>query len=106
MRRARNCSVWARVHTLSQLDNLRGIGYHSLMTRKLQELQHEILQLPEKDRIRLVEQLIASLDGEDDTDAEGLWLREAEERYRAYRQGKVESRSASEALRDARSSLE
>ncbi len=69
-RRTRICSVWARVHTLSQLDNLCGIGYHSRMTRKLQELQHEILQLPEKDRIRLVEQLIASLDGEDDTDAE------------------------------------
>ncbi len=57
-------------------------------------------------RWRLVEQLIASLDGEDETDAEELWLREAEERYRAYQQGKVESRPADEALRDARSSLE
>ncbi len=46
------------------------------MIRKLEELQNEVLQLPEEDRIRLVEQLIASLDGEVDPDAEELWLRD------------------------------
>ena len=75
------------------------------MIRKLEELQNEVLQLPEEDRIRLVEQLIASLDGEVDPDAEELWLREAEERYRAYQRGQIGSRPAAEALRDARSSL-
>ncbi len=75
------------------------------MNRKLEELQNDVLQLPEEDRIRLVEQLIASLDGEVDPDAEELWLREAEERYRAYQRVQVGSKPAAEALRDARSSL-
>jgi len=71
------------------VDKPRQNRYDVSMSRKLEELQNEVLQLPEEDRIRLVGQLIASLDGKADPDAEELWLREAEERYRAYQRGHI-----------------
>ena len=75
------------------------------MTRKVQDLHNQILQLPNKERLLLIEQLISDLDGEEDTGVEELWLHEAEERYRAYRKGDLSSKPAERVINDARSSL-
>ena len=45
--------------------------------------------------------LIKSLDNHDDADVEELWLQEAERRYREYREGKLQTRSADDVFRDA-----
>ena len=75
------------------------------MARKLAEIQKEALQLPEKERARLAEELLQSLAPGEDVDAEEEWLQEAERRYRAYREGKMGARSAHEVLSDARKKL-
>ena len=72
------------------------------MSRKLSELEAELLQLPPNDRALLANHLLASLESEDDGDVEQAWLEEAERRYRAYREGKMGARPADEVLRDAR----
>jgi len=75
------------------------------MSQKLQAIESEALTLPIRDRAVLAEHLIASLEGEEDGEVEELWLQEAEQRYQAYRQGKVKARSAEDVLKDASSKL-
>lgn len=64
------------------------------MARNLKEIEQEIMQLSSKDRASLMERLIGALDTEVEGDVEELWLREAEQRYEAYRQGQLKPRSA------------
>ena len=47
------------------------------MSKLTRELESEALKLSRRERARLVQQLIRSLDGEVDADAEKLWLQEA-----------------------------
>ena len=54
---------------------------------------------------RLAQHLIASLDPGEDVDAEAAWLAEAENRYQAYRQGKLTGKSADQVFREAKSHL-
>lgn len=75
------------------------------MSVKLKDVENQVAQLTEDDRIRLVEQLIRSLDSGEDVDAEKAWLNEAERRYQEYRAGKLTSRSADAVFEDALSNL-
>jgi len=50
------------------------------MADPARELEAKALKLPAKERARLAERLISSLDQESDPDAERLWLQEAERR--------------------------
>ncbi len=75
------------------------------MPRSLTEIEKEVLQLPERDRAALAEQLLHSLDPGEDVDAENEWLVEAERRYQAYREGRIGSRPADEVIQDARKNL-
>ena len=72
------------------------------MSPRLKELEREVLTLPTADRAALAERLISSLDETDEAENEQLWVAEAGRRYQAYKDGKIPSRSAEEALRDAR----
>ncbi len=72
------------------------------MSPSLKECETTARNLPVAERAVLLEHLIASLDVLDDAGAESLWVREAEERYAAYAQGRVSARPAADAIRDAR----
>ena len=47
------------------------------------------MELPEKEKIRVVEELLAGLEGEPDPDAEAAWTVEIERRTREIEQGEV-----------------
>lgn len=47
------------------------------------------LELPESERTEVVEELLATLDGETDEDVDAAWAEEIERRTREIEQGKV-----------------
>ena len=75
------------------------------MARNFSEIEQEVMQLSAKDRSLLMEHLIGSFDTEAEGDVEELWLREAEQRYEAYRQGQLKPRPANQVFEEAASKL-
>jgi len=75
------------------------------MARNLKEIEQEVMQLSSKDRASLMERLIGALDTVVEGDVEELWLREAEQRYEAYRQGQLKPRPANQVFEEAASKL-
>ena len=75
------------------------------MPRKLTDIERDALELTLQERAILVEHLLATLDPGEDTNAEALWLQEAEERYAEYRAGKIASRPAEQVMEEAKASL-
>ncbi|MHB8828534.1 MAG: addiction module protein [Syntrophales bacterium] len=72
-----------------------------MMNVDLKRIEKEVFSLSSQERARLAMNLIKSLDNHDDADVEELWLQEAERRYREYREGKLQTRSADDVFRDA-----
>ena len=72
------------------------------MSPNLKECEETAMKLPVADRAALVEYLIESLDVLDDAENEQLWVKEAESRYAAYKQGRISARPAADVIRDAR----
>jgi len=75
------------------------------MASPMRDLQSKALKLPQKDRARLAQRLISSLDQERGVDVEALWLREAERRLRELKTGRVTGIPAEKVLRKARAAL-
>jgi len=75
------------------------------MDARFEEIVASALKLPERERVRLAQDLIASLDKDVDPDAEALWLAEAERRLEELRSGKVRGVPADEAFARARNAL-
>ena len=75
------------------------------MSPRLKELEREAMTLPVTERAALAERLISSLDEVNEAENEGLWVAEADRRYQAYKAGKISSRPAEAALREARARL-
>ncbi len=75
------------------------------MADPARELESRALRLPAKERARLAERLIASLDQATDPDAQQLWLEEAERRLDELESGSVSSVPADETFEKARSTL-
>jgi hypothetical protein len=69
------------------------------------ELENEALKLESRERARLAEKLLSSLETLSPAEAERLWAEEALRRIEELEQGKAALRPASEVLRDARSRL-
>jgi len=69
------------------------------------KLEAEALDLPPKERARLAERLISSLDRESDPDADSLWIEEAERRLDELESGSVSAVSAERVIDKARSAL-
>jgi putative addiction module component (TIGR02574 family) len=69
------------------------------------EIESEALQLPPKERARLAQRLLASLDETADRDAEQVWLQEAERRLDELESGKVTGIPAEQVFKRARSTL-
>jgi len=75
------------------------------MADPARELESKALKLPPKERARLAERLIPSLDQETDPGAQELWLREAERRLDELESGDVSGVPADRVVEKARSTL-
>ena len=76
------------------------------MASDLKKFEASALKLPVAERAALAERLIESLDVLDGTENEQLWVEEAERRYRAYKEGRLSARPATDAIRDARARIQ
>jgi putative addiction module component (TIGR02574 family) len=65
----------------------------------------EVLALPEQDRAFLAQQLIASLDGSVDADAETQWHEVIDRRSCEIAEGKVSCRPVEQVVQDIRNKL-
>jgi len=75
------------------------------MTKPARELESKALRLPRRERARLAQRLISSLDSEPDADVDKLWLQEAERRLGELKSGKAAGIPAEKVIRKARSAL-
>ena len=76
------------------------------MTSNINEIGKQALELSARDRALLIRQLLESLeDGDDEENAEELWIDEAKRRYNLYKQGKTSERPANQVLDDAKANL-
>ena len=69
------------------------------------ELLSSALSLPPEARALLVDQLLASLDGENQKEIDEAWGKEAERRMREIREGKVEAIDGELVMKELRSRL-
>jgi putative addiction module component (TIGR02574 family) len=75
------------------------------MVKPARELESKALRLPRRERARLAQRLISSLESERDADVDKLWLQEAERRLDELKSGKVAAIPAEKVIRKARSAL-
>ena len=59
------------------------------MTRPAKQIVNAAIKLTEKDRLQIVEELLASLDQESDTDVDAAWAAEVERRSIEIKEGIV-----------------
>ncbi len=71
------------------------------MSKKLEEIINEAMELGLKERAQLAGALLSSLDEPTESEVERLWLKEAERRLRDFREGKVKSIPAEEVFKRA-----
>ena len=75
------------------------------MAKCIEDIENEIRALSADDRMHLLRDLIADLDGDMDENVEKAWLEEAERRHRELCPGKVALVSAEETFTRARARL-
>ena len=75
------------------------------MASPAREVESRALRLPRRERARLAQHLISSLDREVSPDVDNLWLQEAERRLRQLAAGKVAGIPAEKVVKKARSAL-
>lgn len=76
------------------------------MTSNINEIGKKALELSARDRALLIRQLLESLEeGDEEENAEELWIDETKRRYNRYKQGKTSERPANQVLEDAKANL-
>jgi len=75
------------------------------MARPLNEIELELLLLPQRERAELAHRLIVSLDEGKDDDVDAYWRNELDRRQREIENGTAELIPADEAMRRARAAL-
>lgn len=75
------------------------------MSSNLDQLTAEAMKLSPRERVRLAQQLVSTLDDEVETDTEELWFAEAERRLAELRGGKIQGIDSDAAFRSAREAL-
>jgi putative addiction module component (TIGR02574 family) len=75
------------------------------MAKSARELESEALKLSRRQRARLAQRLISSLDQEIDADVKRLWLAEAERRLADLKSGRVGAIPAERVLKEVRAAL-
>ena len=79
---------------------------YSKMTSNINEIGKKALKLSARDRALLIRQLLESLEGgEEEENAEELWIDEAKRRYDRYKQGKTSEKPANQVLKNAKANL-
>ena len=76
------------------------------MAMAIEQLTVELLGLPTQYRALSAEKLLASLDDKIIADAEALWIKEAERRFKEIQDDIAVCRPAEDVLRDAREMLQ
>ena len=76
------------------------------MNATFEEIADGAMRLHPRDRVKLAQRLVSSLDPGVENDVEGLWLAEAERRLEELRSGKATGIDADEAFRNAHEALE
>ena len=69
------------------------------MGTKLEEVITTALQLDMEERAQLARRLLLSLDEPSESEAESVWLEEAERRLKEFREGRVRGIPANEVFR-------
>ena len=75
------------------------------MAKTIEVIEYEIRSLSADDRMHLLGDGLADLDGGMDKDVENAWLEEAARRYKELKEGKVELIPAHEVFTCARARL-
>jgi len=75
------------------------------MDVRFDDIVADAMKLPLRDRVRLAQRLVSSLDEEADENVEELWLAEAERRLDELRSGSAQGVPADEAFAKARAAL-
>lgn len=75
------------------------------MSTQFDQVAADAMKLPLRDRVRLAQQLVSTLDDQSETEVEELWFIEAERRLDELHSGKVNGIDAEEAFRTARDNL-
>jgi len=76
------------------------------MEVRLDEIAADAMRLPLRDRVKLAQRLVSSLDDQVETDVEALWAAEAERRLNELRTGAIKGIDAAEAFRKAHEALQ
>jgi putative addiction module component (TIGR02574 family) len=74
----------------------------TIMNTQFDQVAADAMKLPVRDRVRLAQQLVSTLDDEPETDVEELWFVEAKRRLEELHTGKIKGIDADEAFRMAR----
>ena len=72
------------------------------MSRTIQEIESEVLQLDAHDRATLAKSLLVSLEALTEAEYEKLWIEEGEARYAGFRAGKTSAVNGDEVFARAR----
>lgn len=75
------------------------------MSTQFDRVAADAMKLPVRDRVRLAQQLVSTIDGEAEKNVEELWFDEADRRLEELRTVKVEGIEADEAFRRVREEL-
>jgi putative addiction module component (TIGR02574 family) len=75
------------------------------MSTNLDQLTRDAMKLPLRDRVKLAQRLVSTIDEEVEADTEALWFAEAERRLEELRSGKVQGIDSEKAFRTAREAL-
>ena len=75
------------------------------MNTTFEEIEADAMRLHPRDRVKLAQRLVSSLDPAVEKDVEGLWLIEAERRLEELRTGEAKGIDAPEAFRKAHEAL-
>lgn len=77
----------------------------TIMSTQFDQVAADAMKLPLRERVRLAQQLVSTLDDEAETEVEELWFSEAKRRLDELHSGKVEGIDADDAFRAARENL-
>ena len=75
------------------------------MSTQFDRVAADAMKLPLRERVRLAQQLVSTLDDQSEAEVEELWFSEAQRRLDELHNGTVEGIDAAEAFRMARKNL-
>ena len=75
------------------------------MNPNLDQLTSDAMKLPLRERVKLAQRLVSTLDDEIEIETEAMWFAEAERRLEELRSGKVQGINSDDAFQIARETL-